>query len=689
MDILNEVYYVENGKLLGYHGKSRKLIIPEGITKIGSSVFSGSNLEKIIIPEYVEEVCEKAFENTKIESLYIAEGVKKIDENAFRNCLRLKEITIPSTIVPIFNSLQIFGESPSVEVIHIEKINSKILFFIEEKAFPNLKKIILGFNNSEVYVNKLKSKLSNNVKITFEDDWRLTDDKEIDDLLETLRNKVNEIYPEYMKDIFKEEVEKLVKMSLSNQDYERTSRVLINKLQNIIFKFNDSKVLVPIVNKIQKIVSIMDQELFEMSRMTKGVVDKASYIHYMALKYNDIETSKNLENILKSVTLDIVQCFLYLKVDLSNYVFTEEKKLDVEVSKLYHSVNEMYSNTLVSEYVDLIEEIRGESKKADSVFIVFNQYLKKYVKQELSTRKRKKFIDSNFEDISKTFDRLSYYERFIAGEIKSIVHGEITRYPDCYTLRYDLIKDFNNRDDIFNAFYEEYLIYDGIKPYAKLINTIRKYKGQKEPFGFIYDYDEEIFNLLISVSLLTDSLSQDEKYILDNLIIEYEDRLNDAVNKVPKDSKYLTNDANLYIINTNAEEMSQGLVSELSVIIEQLGNGLLNVKSNSIDKIVNKAIHIVEGKDEKGTTFLSRVEIKTQTVLEAINSIQENDIANNLKNKLVNALKDSKIKAKKEKEPETYVLGEINKIKDLVGEYKDTLEHFEEVKNRINSKEAL
>lgn len=687
MDILNEIYYVENGKLLGYHGKSRKLVLPEGITKIGSSVFTGSNLENVVIPEYVEEICEKAFENSKIETLYIAEGVKKIDENAFKNCLRLREISIPSTIVPVFNSLQIFGEAPNVETIYVEKINSKILFFIEEKSFPKLKKIVLGFNNSDIYVTKLREKVSSNIKIVFEDNWRFSDDKNIDDLLETIRNKVDD-FPSYIKNKFKDELEKMVNASLSNDNYELTSKVLVNKLQNIIFKLNDSKVLKNIFSKIDKIVSIMDKEIFELSKSIKTDVDKAYYIHYMALKYNDIELSKRLDGILDSVTKDIIQSILYLKVNLSNYVFTEEKKFEVEINSLYKEVIKVYSDPKIGQYVDLIAEVRGESNKEDSVFEIYNDYLKEYVKQELKQRKRRKFLDCNFSDISKTYDRLSYYEKFIAGEIRSINKGELTRYPDCPTLRYDLIKDFNNRDEVFSKFYENYIINEGLKPYGRLINTLRKFKGQKEPFGFYYTYDEEIYNLLLNVQLLTGALSDNAKDELDRIVISYEDKLNDMVDAVPKNSKYLSSDRNLYSIQSYADEVGQNLISELSVVVDQVGTGVSNSKNNSISKVIDKAIKIVQGK-ETGKSFLSRIEIKTLGIMEILNQVDDKNIVDNIKEKMVDVLTEFKVKIKELPDSEKDVLDELDKYKELANDYVGTLEHLEKIRNIITSKEAL
>lgn len=687
MDMLNEIYYVENGKLLGYHGKSRKLVIPEGITKIGTSVFTGSNLENVIIPSYVEEICEKAFENSKIEKLCIAEGVKKIDENAFKNCLRLKEISIPSTIVPVFNSLQIFGEAPNVETIYVEKINSKILFFIEEKSFPKLKKIVLGFNNSDIYVTKLRDKISSNIKIVFEDDWKFSDDKAIDELLESLRNKVKDSFPSYIETIFKEELEKLVKISLNNNDYEKTSKVLINKLQNVIFKFNDVSALNTVVNKVEKISSIMDKEIFEISKSIKSTTDKAAYIHYMALKFNDIETSKKLDGILNLISNDVVQSLLYLKVDLSNYAFTEDKKFDYEVNKLYQEVLKTYGSTELAQYVDLLEEVRGESKKQDSVFEIFNKYLKDYSKRELSNRKRRKFVDNNFSDISKTYDKLAYYGKFIALEIRSVIRGEVTRYPDCLSLRYDLVKDFNNRDEIFSKFYEDYVIYEGLKPYGKLINTLRMYKGLKEPFGYYFVYDEEIYSLLLNVSLLTNSLAPEEKDTLDNLVIDYEDKLNKVVESVPKNSKYLSSDSNLYGIQAYAEEIGQNLIADLSSIVDKAGDDI-NSSSVGVEKLITKAIDIVQGKGNS-KSFLSRIELKTASICESISKINDKTIADNLADKLIKALKDCKTKVKNVNDQEKYVLDEVDKVRVLANDYIASLERYEKVKSIINSKEAL
>lgn len=687
MDLLNEIYYVENGVLLGYHGKSRLLTIPEGIHTIGSNVFTGSNLERVTIPGYVEKVCENAFLNSKIEVLDIQEGVKKLEENAFKNCLRLREITIPSTLVPIFNAVQIFGESPNVEVIYIDKLNSKILFFLEEKAFPNLKRIVLGYNNSEIYVSKLMDKISSNVKIVFEDDWKFTDDKEIDELLESIRKKVSPVLPSYINKIFKNELSHYVDRALSD-DY----KILRNKLQSIVFKLDEMDYFHSLIHSIDLSVSIMDDELYERPKNAKSSVDKCRVIHYLALKYNDIELSKRMESIFQKISNDIVQYFLYLKTDVKNYSFMETKKYDALIDELYREVKDMYETVYIGEYVDLIDEIRGESNKSDSIFASFNTYLRQYSHDELLNRPRKDFRNDNFIDISKAYDRLAYYGKFISGEIRSIIKGEFTRYPDCTSLRYDLMKDFKNRDEIFANFYNQYIMIEGLKPYYKLLNTLRKFRNQSEYDGFTYDYDEEIFNLLNNVSLLIDSMEVSDEYeeTLNKITSEYEAKINKDLRELPKDADYYSKDVHLYLIQSKAEEYRSNIVSELSILINQMENGFaITNSSNSIVKVIGKAINIVQdkGKDE---SFLSRIEIKTISIYGKIKNIEDSVISSSLKDKLIDVLRRCKASIKDVKtEPEKYVLEELDKVRDLITQYMDAVSSLEKIKNVINSKEVL
>ena len=51
-----EDFEIEEGVLKRYTGSDHSIIIPDGVTKIGSSAFSGSSLTGVTIPESVSEI---------------------------------------------------------------------------------------------------------------------------------------------------------------------------------------------------------------------------------------------------------------------------------------------------------------------------------------------------------------------------------------------------------------------------------------------------------------------------------------------------------------------------------------------------------------------------------------------------------------------------------------------------------
>jgi hypothetical protein len=85
IELLEEAdeFNVINNTLIKYNGKDSKIVIPEGITQIYESAFSG---------------------NEHITSVIIPEGVTHIGSNAFFNCKKLEDIVIPQSVIHIGGS---------------------------------------------------------------------------------------------------------------------------------------------------------------------------------------------------------------------------------------------------------------------------------------------------------------------------------------------------------------------------------------------------------------------------------------------------------------------------------------------------------------------------------------------------------------------------------------------------------
>ncbi|HGO8538232.1 TPA: leucine-rich repeat domain-containing protein, partial [Streptococcus suis] len=61
------------------------MLIPEGVTAIGSSAFASTNIADITLPTSLERIGSSAFSNTKLSSVIVPDNVKTIGSDAFRN----------------------------------------------------------------------------------------------------------------------------------------------------------------------------------------------------------------------------------------------------------------------------------------------------------------------------------------------------------------------------------------------------------------------------------------------------------------------------------------------------------------------------------------------------------------------------------------------------------------------------
>lgn len=110
-------FTIENGVLTKYTEEAgvTEVIIPEGVTTIGSGAFAKcTSLTSVIIPEGVNLIDSSAFANcTSLTSVIISEGVTRINPAAFAGCTSLQHVEIPSSVSII--DILAFDKTPWLE----------------------------------------------------------------------------------------------------------------------------------------------------------------------------------------------------------------------------------------------------------------------------------------------------------------------------------------------------------------------------------------------------------------------------------------------------------------------------------------------------------------------------------------------------------------------------------------------
>ncbi len=113
-------FIIDNGVLKKYKGPGGDVVIPEGVTTIGSEAFSGcARVRELTIPGTVQSIESKAFLGcTGLAKLTIPEGVRTIGREAFRGCKSLTTLTLPSSLQKIEREAFYLCSSLTEVVIH-------------------------------------------------------------------------------------------------------------------------------------------------------------------------------------------------------------------------------------------------------------------------------------------------------------------------------------------------------------------------------------------------------------------------------------------------------------------------------------------------------------------------------------------------------------------------------------------
>lgn len=79
----------------------RKAILPEGVTSIGESAFSGSNLEETNFPSTLTSTGNYAYANTHIKEVILPENFASLGEMSFRNNYLLSKVDLGETLTTV------------------------------------------------------------------------------------------------------------------------------------------------------------------------------------------------------------------------------------------------------------------------------------------------------------------------------------------------------------------------------------------------------------------------------------------------------------------------------------------------------------------------------------------------------------------------------------------------------------
>lgn len=100
---IDGIVYTKNGKIVvaGSLGLEH-VVIPEGVEKLGHSVFRNCKMKSVVLPDSIDRIRAKAFcQCENLKSVKLGNNVDTIEDSAFAECCSLKHIDIPAGIKTI------------------------------------------------------------------------------------------------------------------------------------------------------------------------------------------------------------------------------------------------------------------------------------------------------------------------------------------------------------------------------------------------------------------------------------------------------------------------------------------------------------------------------------------------------------------------------------------------------------
>ncbi len=92
----------DDGALVQYLGEDTEVVVPEGVTRIGSAFSGRSDITKIVLPDGLLYISQNAFKGCSgLTEIIIPDTVLEIEYRAFDGCTNIKELVIPDSVVKI------------------------------------------------------------------------------------------------------------------------------------------------------------------------------------------------------------------------------------------------------------------------------------------------------------------------------------------------------------------------------------------------------------------------------------------------------------------------------------------------------------------------------------------------------------------------------------------------------------
>ena len=97
-DFTDEFFVVGDGVLIYYNGNNDKVVVPQGVKRIGDAFTNHTEIVEISLPDSLSYLSKGAFYGcTSIENLVIPDSVQTIDASALLGLCNLKSLSIPFT----------------------------------------------------------------------------------------------------------------------------------------------------------------------------------------------------------------------------------------------------------------------------------------------------------------------------------------------------------------------------------------------------------------------------------------------------------------------------------------------------------------------------------------------------------------------------------------------------------------